>query len=114
VRILLTVRPDEGEPYELTADSRDLIAWEDAKPGRKSPDLLTGNYTMKDLTEVAWRAARRDGRPDTGSLKEFIAAHGVESGHALTREAAIKAAAEADQDEAEEEDEASDPTRTGR
>jgi len=82
MRFLFTITPDEGDPYEVTCDSRDVLKWEDAKPGRKAADLVTGQYGIRDFYGLAYPAAKRAGRFD-GTEKDFIAANAVEAGHNL-------------------------------
>ncbi|WP_181778926.1 hypothetical protein [Pseudonocardia pini] len=97
-----TVRPDDGDPYQVTADLRDVVAWEDAKPGRKVVDLMKNDYTARDVYELARLAAKRDGR-EVGSVKDFMRTAVVDLGHTLP-----KADADGDVDDLAE---SADPTR---
>lgn len=67
----MRVSPDGGEPYELEAASRDVVAWE--KAGR---DRAFSNFAeklrMSDVYALAHVTARRMGRYD-GSLEAFEA-----------------------------------------
>jgi hypothetical protein len=67
--ITVTVTPDGGEPYELTATARDVLNWEKTSRDKTVVDLLTG-FNMVDLYRVSHLAASRQ-QLFTGSLKEF-------------------------------------------
>jgi len=68
--ITIDVSPDDGDPYEVTAKTRDLLTWEKAQDGRSAQKFETGNATLADLYEVAWVASKRQGL-FTGSQKKF-------------------------------------------
>jgi hypothetical protein len=102
MRFLFTITPDEGKPYVVTCDSRDVLKWEDAKPGRKAADLISGNYGMRDFYGLSYAAARRLGKFE-GTEREFIAATVVQAGDQL---------AEGDAEAGDEDD--ADPTRPAR
>jgi hypothetical protein len=68
--ITFTVRPDDGEPYELVADSRDLLGWEKQSKGRKTFMGLMETLNLIDMYQVAHIAAKRQGR-FAGELAEF-------------------------------------------
>lgn len=68
--ITVDVAPDEGDPYSVTASSRDLLAWEKAQDGRSAAKFETGQATLTDLYEVAWLASKRQGL-FTGAHKRF-------------------------------------------
>lgn len=63
------VTPDEGEPFEVTATTRDIAKWEKTTRGA-SLHQLENEYRMTDLYAVAFYAAVRHGLYD-GSLKDF-------------------------------------------
>lgn len=65
-----TVKPDEGEEYELTATSRDIYFWEKTHKDA-SFDNFREATNMVELYEVAHVAARRQGKTDL-SLDEFV------------------------------------------
>src|SRR6266545_395476 len=65
-----TVVPDDGDAYELVADSRDIYRWEKSNRGKTVGQLLD-DMNMTDLYDLAWRAARRLGHFD-GTLAEFV------------------------------------------
>lgn len=88
------ITPDGGEPYELTADSRDVLRWERGGKGR-SVAKLRETLSFVDLYALAHLAAKRQGRAD-GSLAEF--------------EESCTFEFVADEDE----DESGDPTRPAR
>lgn len=68
--ITLKVTPDTGEPYTVTATSRDVLMWEKTTQGNKSFFGLVKDPTMVDLYKVAHIASRRQGLFN-GSLQEF-------------------------------------------
>lgn len=90
--ITFTVRPDGGEPYELTAGSRDVLQWERTTKGKSAATL----GDMADMYKVAWLAAKRQGLYD-GSLQDF--------------ETTVDLETEGDEDGS---DEGPDPTRSAR
>lgn len=56
-----TITPDEGEPFELTAKSRDVVRWEKADPRRNSLGALESNTSMTAITALLFHAAVRQG-----------------------------------------------------
>lgn len=64
------VIPDGGEPYELTATSRDVYTWERTSKGRNLRTLRDG-IAMADLYELAWIAARRQGLTTLDNPRAF-------------------------------------------
>lgn len=64
-----TVTPDEGSPFEVTADSRDILQWEKRNRGATLKGLLE-NLAMTDLYKVAFIACRRQEKFD-GTPEEF-------------------------------------------
>jgi len=68
--ITFQVRPDDGEPYELVADSRDVLGWEKQSKGRKTFMALMETLNLVDLYQVAHIAAKRLGK-FAGELAEF-------------------------------------------
>lgn len=67
--ITLTVTPDGGEPYTVTATSRDVMTWEKTTKGKSFVDLIN-EPTLTDLFKVAHLASWRQGLY-TGSFQEF-------------------------------------------
>jgi len=68
--ITLTVTPDNGEPFEVTATARDLLSWERTTKGNKSFVDLINDPNLVDLYRVAHLACWRQGL-FTGTQKEF-------------------------------------------
>jgi hypothetical protein len=65
------VSPDGGDPWQVVAESRDVLAWEKALKGRSFNDLAT-NPTMAGLYGLAYAASRRQGLY-SGTIGEFEA-----------------------------------------
>lgn len=63
------IEPDEGEPYEVTAQSRDVLTWEKAGKGRAFGELAN-RMAMVDMYGLAYFAARRQGL-FTGTVQEW-------------------------------------------
>lgn len=64
-----TVKPDNGEEYQVTAEARDVLLWERATK-YASVSKLGENPSMTDLYGLAYHASRRQGL-FTGNLEEF-------------------------------------------
>lgn len=63
------IKPDVGEPYEVTGDSRDISLWE--RTGRdRSLGNLERNMRISDIEAIAHIAAQRHGI-SAGTLREF-------------------------------------------
>lgn len=77
--ITLTITPDNGEPYKVTATSRDVFAWEKTTKGNKSFVDLLNEPTLTDLYRVAHLACWRQGL-FTGNQAEFEATCEVTAG----------------------------------
>lgn len=71
-----TIRPDDGEPYELTADSRDISMWE-RTTHKASMGSLVEDMKMSELEKIACFAARRSGKFD-GEMDRFRAECAIE------------------------------------
>lgn len=68
-----TVRPDDGEPYDLDVTSRDILSWEQSGRGRKLGSLADAqNLSIVDIYDLAFRAADRRGL-FTGDIRDFTA-----------------------------------------
>lgn len=55
-----TIKPDDGEQYEVVAGSRDILAFEKAGRGRTLTQL-SENPKMDDLYALSFLAAKRQG-----------------------------------------------------
>jgi hypothetical protein len=64
-----TITPDDGDPYEVTATTRDIARWEKTTKGASLRQLET-EYRATDLYAIAYYAAVRQGLFD-GKLQEF-------------------------------------------
>lgn len=63
------ITPDDGEPYEVMGDSRDISLWE--RTGRdRSLGNLERNMRISDIESIAHIAAQRHG-VSVGTLREF-------------------------------------------
>ncbi|MEQ4301592.1 hypothetical protein ABNF97_09395 [Plantactinospora sp. B6F1] len=72
------VTPDNGDPYQVTAGSRDVLHWERTTKGKSVGALSEAeNFHMADMFKLAWIASRRLSL-FAGDLKEFEAAHEVD------------------------------------
>lgn len=74
--ITVTLRPDHGEPFEVTAGTRDIYTWEKTSKG-KTFSQLQEDPSVVDMYEIAWHAARRQGL-FTGPLADFVATYELE------------------------------------
>ena len=72
----VTVTPDGGDAYDVTATSRDVMAWEKGGKGR-SLGRLAENASITDVVALAYLAAYRQGR-FSGTREEFEATCDVE------------------------------------
>ena len=75
------VTPDGGEPYIVEAGTRDVLAWEKAKPGR-SAQQLQDNFHVANAYWLAHRAAVRQGL-FSGSREQFEETCELETGVAV-------------------------------
>lgn len=64
------VTPDDGEPFEVTADSRTISLWERTLSGRSMAMLDGASIKMSYLEELAHMAAKKAGKWD-GNLADF-------------------------------------------
>lgn len=67
---LFKVMPEDDEPYELAATSRDVLQWERRNRGANM-GALRDRMMMSDLYKIAYLAAVRQDR-FTGSEGDFI------------------------------------------
>lgn len=70
MKLYWTAYPDDGEPFDITASSRDILRWEKSKPGRSITQLMGGEPRMAEVYALACVAAVRAG-DFTGSLAQF-------------------------------------------
>jgi hypothetical protein len=68
--ITLLVTPDGGDPYKVTATSRDVLMWEKTTKGEKSFVDLINEPNLTDLYRVAHLACFRQGL-FTGNYQAF-------------------------------------------
>lgn len=66
----IEVLPDEGEPYRVEADSRDVSQWERTIRGRSLGMLQGVGVRMEYLEELAHITSKRRGQYD-GNLSSF-------------------------------------------
>ncbi len=85
------VFPDDGEPYEVDASSRDVMAWE--KSSRKTLKYLYEHMPITEMNRVAYLAAKRQGLFD-GTEADFFEACDIQI--------------------SKDDEDAPDPTRRGR
>ncbi|GAB3812088.1 hypothetical protein [Kribbella italica] len=67
--LTLKVTPDDGEPWNVKAHTRDVLVWEKASKGKSFTDLLV-SPNLTDLYKVAHIAAKRQ-QLFSGTLQEF-------------------------------------------
>lgn len=73
---MFTIRPDNGEEYELKATSRDVYMWE--RTGRdRSLQSFMSDISLSACYEIAHIAARRQ-QTFAGTLEEFAASHDLD------------------------------------
>lgn len=93
--ITLTVTPDHGDEYTVTATSRDILTWEKTTKGDKTFIDLINSPSLVDLYRVAHLASWRQGLTTAKNLQEFEATCEVTAGL---------------EDDEDQEDEVPDPT----
>ena len=69
--ITLKVTPDNGDAYEVTATSRDVLTWEKTTGSKKSFVDLVESPNLIDLYTVAWLASWRQKLTTAKNYKEF-------------------------------------------
>ena len=72
-----TVTPDDGDPFEVTAGSRDTLVWERTTRGASLAQLSEG-LKIADMYRIAHIASRRLGL-FSGDLKSFEETCEIES-----------------------------------
>jgi hypothetical protein len=65
-----TVRPDNGEPWEVTAEARDVVVWEKTSRNGMTLARLMDDLSMAELYRLCHIAARRQ-QLFTGNLQEL-------------------------------------------
>jgi len=68
--ITMTVQPDDGDPFEVKAGTRDIYVWEKTNRGKTFAELMK-NMAIVDLYEIAHIAARRQGLYQ-GTLRDLV------------------------------------------
>lgn len=68
--VKVTVTPDDGEPYEVEATSRDVLVWEKTSRDHRTFQQLVNNQALTDIYRIAHIASRRLGLFG-GDLAEF-------------------------------------------
>lgn len=69
--LTLMIKPDGEEPYQITADSRDVLLWERIGP-RNNLRRLIESPVMSDHYSLAHIAIKRQRLRDIPPLDEFI------------------------------------------
>lgn len=67
--IEFSVNPENGDAYEVTATSRDVLLWEKTTKGR-SVKTLMDDVSLVDMYKIAYLASQRQGLFH-GTIKEF-------------------------------------------
>lgn len=67
--ISFKVQPDNGDEYEVTATTRDILSWETSGKDRSFQKLME-NLRLTDMYELAWSASVRNGYFQ-GTVKSF-------------------------------------------
>lgn len=92
------VTPDNGDPYQIVADTRDIYVWEKTTPNKQvTLQQAMEELRLVELYRIAWIAARRQGMY-AGNIDDFAATHLVEP---------------TGEDEDEEDEEEAVPTQPG-
>lgn len=73
--VAFTIYPDDGEPFRLNCDSRDVSLWERTLKGR-SLGSLESNPSMTALEELAHMGMRCQGLYE-GNLDAFRQSHAI-------------------------------------
>lgn len=68
----LLVEPDDGDDWKVDINMRTVERWERTFQGRSFGQLLgPGGMSASAMYELAWTAAKRDGRPLPEKFTEF-------------------------------------------
>ena len=68
--LTVSVRPDDGDEYQLKITARDALMWEKVTGGKKTTLQFLGNMAMVDLYKMSHISARRQ-QLFTGTLEEW-------------------------------------------
>jgi hypothetical protein len=88
------IEPDDGEPFQVVARMRDVLAWERANPGKTAQEL-TENTKLGDIYWIAHHAAKRQGKFD-GTRQEFENSCDVSMGVSVVMPAASDGGSDGD------------------
>jgi hypothetical protein len=78
MRIPFEITPDDGDPYKIVADTRDIYSWEKTTSNKQvTLQQAMEELRLVELYRIAWIAARRQGMY-AGTLEQFAANHQVE------------------------------------
>jgi hypothetical protein len=64
----IKVVPDNGEPFEVESQTRDILKWEKTTKGASAHQLREASFEA--LYKIAWIVAQRTGQ-FPGTLREF-------------------------------------------
>lgn len=70
------VVPEQGEPFDIEATSRDVLMWERTTKGAKLANI-ENDLHLADMYKIAWFTAKRLGL-FTGSQAEFEESHDLD------------------------------------
>ena len=70
MKLILSVKLEDGETYQVTTNLFVIITWE-RKFKRRSSDLANG-IGMEDLAFMAYEASKQQGHPVPISFDEFV------------------------------------------
>ena len=70
MKLILSVKLEDGETYQVTTNLFVIITWE-RKFKRRSSDLANG-IGMEDLAFMAYEASKQQGHPVPISCDEFV------------------------------------------
>jgi hypothetical protein len=70
MKLILSVKLEDGETYQVTTNLFVIITWE-RKFKRRSSDLANG-IGMEDLAFMAYEASKQQGHPAPISFDEFV------------------------------------------
>lgn len=83
MKFQMTLRFDDGRELEITAGSRDQLAWEKAAQNRATSQILSEGR-IENYFSLAHAAAKRQGM-FTGTLKEFEDSVELDLGHTISK-----------------------------
>lgn len=68
-----TIKSDDNEQFDVTADTRDVYVWEKRSGGKKTLADLGNKPAMVDLYSIAYQASRRTGHIPTAMTEPQFA-----------------------------------------